>query len=130
MPNAVNLDLIRSATAAIAAGTAAAATKSDNNMTQADVSKVVAAATPIVEAGLREAQSRVDYITNNESLPASWTFNSAILALLSSGLTLYGALSDGYQANADQIVVIGAGGTFLSAVGWFVGRWRGKPIGQ
>jgi hypothetical protein len=117
-------------TAAIATAAAQAASSPNNDMQASDVNKVVSIAEDAARPIVREMQSRVDYITNNESLPKSWSFNAAVVAVLSSALTIYGALSDGLQMDKDQIILIGAGGTLISAAGWLIGRIRGKPIGE
>lgn len=124
------IDLGRIVTAAIAAAATQAASSPTTELTQKDVPQVVDIAHEAVKPAVREAQARIDYIASQESLPTSWSFNAAVLAVVSSCLTIYGALADGYVASADNIILIGAGGTLLSAAGWLIGRIRGKPIGQ
>lgn len=117
-------------TAAIATGVLQAASAPTNSLQPHDAGQVTAIVEQAAKPIVKEMQARVDYITSNESLPASWSFNAAVLATVSSALTIYGALSDGLQLDKDQVILIGAGGTLLSALAWLIGRWRGKPIGQ
>lgn len=124
------IDLTAVATAAVAAGAAAAASDPRVLMDQEDVGQVVKAAEPVVKEAVREAQATVDYLTNNESLPQSWSFNTALTTVVSSALGIYGALSDGYDPSVDNLVLTGLLVSFISGVtGIYARVFVKKPIG-
>ncbi len=124
------LDIGKIITAAVREGVSQAATAPTNSLEPHDVGQVAAIVEGVAKPAIQEAQARVDYITNQESLPASWSFNAAVVAVVSGALTVYGALSDGYIPASDNLVIIGTAGTLISATMWLIGRLRGKPIGQ
>lgn len=124
------VDFEKALNSAIAVAASATARDPRTDLAPKDVPAVVEVAKEMVKPVIADAQARYDYATNNESLPTSWSFNSAWIAVLSSGLTIYGALADGYVAADDNVILIGSGGMLISAAGWLIGRFRGKPIGS
>ncbi len=124
------LDIGKIVTAAVMAGVHQAATAPTNTLEPHDAGQVAAIVAAEARPAIQEVQAKVDYITNQESLPTSWSFNAAVVAVVSGALTIYGALSDGYIPTDDNLIIIGTVGTLISAAMWLIGRIRGKPIGQ
>lgn len=118
-------------TAAIAAAAAQAAASPDNDLKQQDVHKVVSVAQDAAKPVVRELQSRIDYITNNENLVQSWSFTGGLTAAVGAIGTILEKLWDGYQPAVDNPGLILPVVTVLGAGVVLYGRLvASKPIGQ
>jgi hypothetical protein len=126
----MTINLKETVTAAIAAGTATAASDPNSNVTHSDVPGVIAAASAAAAPAVQEAQSRIDYITNNESPFQSWGNAAGVTGTITALYGIVIALHDGFQPVEDQTLMITGIGAGVSAALWFVGRFRGKPIGE
>lgn len=126
----MTINLKETVSNAIAAGTAHAASDPSNNVDHSDVPKVIAAAKQVAAPAVAEAQSRIDYITNNENPFQSWGNAAGVTGTITALYGIVIALHDGFQPIEDQTLMITGIGAGISAALFFIGRWRGKPIGE
>jgi hypothetical protein len=126
----MTINLKETVSNAIAASAAQAAADPNNSVDHADVPKVIAAAQAVAAPAVQEAQSRLDYITNNESPFQSWGNAAGVTGTITALYGIVIALHDGFQPIEDQTLMITGIGAGISAALFFIGRWRGKPIGE
>lgn len=124
------IDLKDTMQAAIAAGASVVANDPTNNVTRDDIGTLTTEAIKVAAPVIQEAQARYDYATSNENPFASWGNNAAALAGVSGIYNMVEALWDGFQPADDKSAVITGIMSILAAVGFLIGRYRKKPIGQ
>lgn len=126
------IDLKTTITNAAATAATVAANDPNTSVSTNDIPAVVHAATNVVATSpeVREAQSRIDYITNNESPFQSWGNAAGVTGTITALYGIVIALHDGFQPIEDQTLMITGIGAGISAALFFIGRWRGKPIGE
>lgn len=124
-------DIKTAAVSAIAAGVANAAADPSSAITQSDVHAVTAAVTQAAAPALADAQARLDYATNNESLLTSYSATGGLTVVVGSVFTIIEKLSDGYQPVVDNPALLFPVVTLLGGAWVLYGRlFRSKPIGQ
>src|SRR5690348_13653539 len=126
----MTINLKETVSNAIAASAAQAAADPSNSVDHADIPKVIATAQAVAAPAVQEAQSRIDYITNNENPFQSWGNAAGVTGTITALYGIVIALHDGFQPIEDQTLMITGIGAGISAALFFIGRWRGKPIGE
>ena len=126
----MTINLKETVSNAIAASAAQAAADPTNSVDHADIPKVIATAQQVAAPAVQEAQSRLDYLTNNESPFQSWGNAAGVTGTITALYGIVIALHDGFQPIEDQTLMITGIGAGISAALFFIGRWRGKPIGE
>lgn len=126
----MTINLKETVSNAIAASAAQAAADPASNVDHTDIPKVIATAQQVAAPAVQEAQSRIDYLTNNESPFQSWGNAAGVTGTITALYGIVIALHDGFQPIEDQTLMITGIGAGISAALFFIGRWRGKPIGE
>lgn len=126
----MTINLKETVSNAIAASAAQAAHDPAISVDHADIPRVIEAAQKVAAPAVRDAQSRLDYITDNESPFKSWGNAAGVTGTITALYGIVIALHDGFQPVEDQTLMITGIGAGISAALFFIGRWRGKPIGE
>lgn len=117
--------------AALHAGATAAAADPGTSMAHKDVPAIVEVVRQQVAPVLNDAQARLDYATNNESLATSYAFTGSAASVIGAVLGVVQQLWDGYNPTDDNaallpflVVLVGAGWALYGRL------VRSKPIGS